>query len=93
MELGTLDDQEWHHALQMLTLETSHAERERKNTPTKQHQDKDWATKTKQDLPVNMTIDNRLLACNASWDKLYNKAKPALRVSPYFQVLALDYHN
>jgi hypothetical protein len=34
-------------------------------------------------------INNRLLACKAERDKLYNYVKPALRVSPYFQVLAL----
>jgi hypothetical protein len=38
---------------------------ERENTHTKQHQAKARATKTQQDLPVNTTINNRLLACMA----------------------------
>jgi hypothetical protein len=36
----TLDDQEWHIALEMPTSRTAHADRERENTPTKQHQEK-----------------------------------------------------
>jgi hypothetical protein len=39
------DDQEWHLALGMSTLETAHAGRVRENTPAKQHQVKAWATK------------------------------------------------
>jgi hypothetical protein len=34
-----------------------------------------------------MAINSRLLACKASWDKLYIYDKPTLRVDPYFQVL------
>jgi hypothetical protein len=59
----TLDDREQHRALEMPTLETAHAGRERENTPVKQHQGKDWATKAQQDWPVNMAINSRLLAC------------------------------
>jgi hypothetical protein len=39
-EVGTLDDQEWHVALEMPTSRMAHAERERESTPTKQHQGK-----------------------------------------------------
>jgi hypothetical protein len=60
---GTLDDQEWHLVLKMPTSRTTHAERERENIPTKQHKGKAWATKTQQDLPVDMDINSRLLAC------------------------------
>jgi hypothetical protein len=73
----------------MLTSRTAHADRERENTPTKQQQGKAWATNAQQDLPVNMTINSWLLASKVERDKLYNYAKPALRVSPHFQVLAL----
>jgi hypothetical protein len=38
MEAGTIDDQEWHLALEMPTSRTAHVERE--NTPAKQHQGK-----------------------------------------------------
>jgi hypothetical protein len=55
------------------TSETAHARRERENTPTKQHQGKAWATKSQQDWPINVTINSRLLAYKASWDKLYTK--------------------
>jgi hypothetical protein len=37
----------------------------RERTHTKQHQAKARATKAQQDLPVNMAINNRLLACMA----------------------------
>jgi hypothetical protein len=39
-EAKTLDDQERHLALEMLTSRTAHAERERESTPAKQHQRK-----------------------------------------------------
>jgi hypothetical protein len=39
-EVGTLDDQKRHLALEMLTSRTAHTENERKNTPAKQQQDK-----------------------------------------------------
>jgi hypothetical protein len=55
----------------------------------KQQQGKGWETKARQDLPANVSINSRLLACKAERDKLYNRAKPTLRVSPYFQILAL----
>jgi hypothetical protein len=68
----------------------AHVDRERERTHLqKQQQDKVWATKAQQDLPVNVTINSRHLACKAEKDKLYNCVKPTLRVSPYFQVLAL----
>jgi hypothetical protein len=68
----------------------AHADREREITHLqKQQQGKAWATKTQSDLPVNVAINSRLLACKAEKDKLYNCAKHALRVSSYFQVLAL----
>jgi multidrug resistance efflux pump len=86
-EVGTLDDQEWHLALEMPTSRMAHAERERESTPAKQHQGKARATKAQQDLPANMAINSRLLACKAYREKLYLYAKPALRVSPYFHVL------
>jgi hypothetical protein len=58
-----------------------------RDTPTKQHQGKVWATKAPQDLPINVAINNRLLACKVYWDKLYIYVKHALRADPYFQVL------
>jgi hypothetical protein len=36
----TLDSQEWHLALEIPTSRIAHADRERDNTPTKQHQGK-----------------------------------------------------
>jgi hypothetical protein len=51
---------------------------------------KAWATKAQQDWPINVAINSWLLAYNASWGKLYTKAKPALWESPYFQILALN---
>jgi hypothetical protein len=33
---------------------------------------KDWTTKTQQDWLINVGINNWLLACNTSWDKLYS---------------------
>jgi hypothetical protein len=39
-EAKSLNNQERHHALVMPTLRTAHADRERENTPIKQHQDK-----------------------------------------------------
>jgi hypothetical protein len=50
----SLDEQEWHLALEIPTSETAHVERERENTHAKQHQGKAWATKAHQDLPDNM---------------------------------------
>jgi hypothetical protein len=41
----TLDDQEWHIALEMPILKIAHAVRERENTPAIQHQGKARATK------------------------------------------------
>jgi hypothetical protein len=40
MEAKTLDDPERHLALEMLTTRMAHADRERENTPAKQHQGK-----------------------------------------------------
>jgi hypothetical protein len=59
--MKTLDDWEVHLTLEMLTSRMAHADRERENTPAKQHQGKAWATKAQQDLPVNVAINNRLL--------------------------------
>jgi hypothetical protein len=73
----------------MLTSRTAHAERERENTPAKQHQGKSSATQAQQDLPVNLAINSRLLGCEAIGEQLYLCAKPTLRVDPYFHVLAL----
>jgi hypothetical protein len=76
----------------MPTSKMARADRERERERThlqKQQQGKAWATKVQQDLPVNVAINNRLLARKAERDKLYSCAKPALRPSPYFQVLAL----
>jgi 3-phenylpropionate/cinnamic acid dioxygenase small subunit len=39
-EARTLDDQEWHLALEMPTSRTAHTVRERENTSVKQHQGK-----------------------------------------------------
>jgi hypothetical protein len=39
-EAKTLDDRERHLALEMSTSRTAHADRERENTPVKQHQGK-----------------------------------------------------
>jgi hypothetical protein len=80
-------NQERQLALEMSTSRTAHTERERERAPAKQHQGKAWATKGQQNLLVNMVINRWLIACKASWDKLYNYVKSALRVSPYFQVL------
>jgi hypothetical protein len=64
-EARTLDDQGQHLALVIPTSKMAHAERERENTPAKQHQSKVWATKAQQDLSINMTINSRHLACKA----------------------------
>jgi hypothetical protein len=72
----SLIDQEWHLAVEVLTLEMPHTGRERENTPTKQQQGQTWATKAQQDLPINVAITIRLLACKASWDKLYTMRNP-----------------
>jgi hypothetical protein len=45
VEAGTLNDQEWHLALEMPTSRMAHAEWERESTPAKQHQGKVWASK------------------------------------------------
>jgi hypothetical protein len=37
VEVGTLDNQEWHLALEMSTSRMAHAERKRENIPAKQH--------------------------------------------------------
>jgi hypothetical protein len=50
---------------------------------------KAWSTKAQQDWPVNVTINNRLLICKALRGRALCYAKPTLRMSPYFQVLAL----
>jgi hypothetical protein len=63
--MKTLDDQEWHIALEMPTSETVHAGSGRENTPVKQHQGKARATKTQQHWPVNVVINNWLLAYKA----------------------------
>jgi hypothetical protein len=39
-ESETLDDQEWHLALEIPTSKTAHTGRERENTTAKQHQGK-----------------------------------------------------
>jgi hypothetical protein len=56
-------------------------ERERTHLQ-KQQQNKVWVTKPQQELSINMAINSRHLACKAEEDKLYNYAKPALRLSP-----------
>jgi hypothetical protein len=89
----TLDGQERQHALEVLTSETAHTMRERENTPAKQQQGKAWATKAQQDWLVNVVINNRLLTCKVEIGYAQYYAKPVLRVSPYFHVLPLDYHN
>jgi hypothetical protein len=38
--MKTLDDREWHLALEMLTSRMAHADMERENTPAKQYQGK-----------------------------------------------------
>jgi hypothetical protein len=63
--MKTLDDREWHLALEMPTSRTAHVERERESTPAKQHQGKAWATKAPKDLPITVAINSRLLACKA----------------------------
>jgi hypothetical protein len=65
MEAKTLDNQKWHLALEMPTSEMAHIGRERENIPAKQQHDKAWATKARQDLPINVPINNVLLACKA----------------------------
>jgi hypothetical protein len=47
--VGTLNDQEQHHALEMSTSRMTHAERGRESTPAKQHQGNAGATKAQQD--------------------------------------------
>jgi hypothetical protein len=58
LEVKTLDDREWHHALETPTSRTAHAERERESTPAKQHQGKAQATKAQQDIPINVAINS-----------------------------------
>jgi hypothetical protein len=72
----SLIHKEWHLAVEVPTSVMAHAERERENTPTKQQQGKTWATKAQQDLPINVAITSQLLACKASWDKLYTMPNP-----------------
>jgi hypothetical protein len=60
----------------MSTSEMAHTERERENAPAKQHQGKARVTKAQQDLPDNVVINSRLLACKASCDKLYSMPNP-----------------
>jgi hypothetical protein len=48
---------------------------------------KTWVTKAQQDLPVNMFINNRLLACNTYRVSSIYKNKPTLWVIPYFSRL------
>jgi hypothetical protein len=55
----------------MTISELAHAERESENTAAKYHQGKARATKAQQDLPVNVVINNRLIAYKTLWDKLY----------------------
>jgi hypothetical protein len=62
-EAKTLDDREWHLALEILTSRMAHTERERERTPAEQHQGKAWAIKAQQDLSVNVAISSWLLAC------------------------------
>jgi hypothetical protein len=50
---------------------------------------KAWATKAQQDWPVNVAKNSRFLACKAELAQALYYAKPALRVDPYFEVLAL----
>jgi hypothetical protein len=50
---------------------------------------KTWATKIQQHWPINVAINSQLLVCKASKGRALYYDKPALRVSPYFQVLAL----
>jgi hypothetical protein len=71
----------------MLTSETAHTGRERENTPVKQQQDKAWASKAHQDWLINVATNSQLLECKTDYDRLYNYARPALRVNSYFQVL------
>jgi hypothetical protein len=89
VEAKTLDDREWHLALEMSTLETAHAGRAREITPIKQQQDKPWANNTQQDLPVNVVLNSRLLECKAIREQFYLYAKHVLRVGLYLQVLAI----
>jgi hypothetical protein len=65
VEAGILDDQEHHLALEMSISKMAHVERERERAPAKQHQGKARATKAQQDLPINVAINSRLLACKA----------------------------
>jgi hypothetical protein len=50
---------------------------------------KTWAIKAQQDWLVNEAINSLLLACKSWIGEALYYAKPALRVDPYFQVLAL----
>jgi hypothetical protein len=45
---------------------------------------KTWATKTQQDWPVNVAINNRLLICKTKIEEALYYAKPELKVDPYF---------
>jgi hypothetical protein len=60
-----------------------------RETPAKQQQDNAWATKAQQDWPINMAINSRLLICKTEIGEALYYAKPALKVDPYFQVLAV----
>jgi hypothetical protein len=46
LQKRSLNEQEWHLALEMLASETTHAGRERENTSAKQQQVKAWETKS-----------------------------------------------
>jgi hypothetical protein len=50
-EAKTLDGLEWHLALEMPTSRTAHTERERENTPAKQHQAKPEQLKLNKTYP------------------------------------------
>jgi hypothetical protein len=80
----SLINRESHLSLERLTSRMAHAKRERESTPAKQRQGKAWATKAQQDLPVNVVINSRLLACKPYEEELYLYVIPMLRVGPNF---------
>jgi hypothetical protein len=59
-----------------------------RDAPIKQNQGKACATKAQQDITVNIAINSRLQYARLHGKALYY-AKPTLRVSLYFQILAL----
>jgi hypothetical protein len=57
-------------------LKNGSRRKEERDTPTKQHQGKAWASKAQQDWPVNVDINSRLLICKTEMGEALYYAKP-----------------